>query len=478
VNVHLTIAHRGCHDGAPTVVGRPGRFEVTEAVPHGERYFQALLDAESRPVPVSLRATSTASIDDDIAIAPERYFAPEFHRLEVERVWRRVWQMACREEEIPDVGDSLVYDIVDTSLVIVRTAPDEIRAFHNSCLHRGTQLRSAAGRVAELRCPFHGFTWNLDGSFREMPCPWDFPHVDYAQLRLPEAQVGTWGGFVFVNLDPDAAPLADHLDDLPWHFAEWPLEERYIAAHGVRVMPCNWKVALEAFIEAYHTVAVHPQLLRTSGDSMTEYDVYGGNRHVSRMITPVGVASEHLGREIDEAEILEAMFITRGEGLTLEDGATARTVLADQMRAKLREQTGRDYAQITDAEALDGIEYFLFPNFMPWAGFLTPFVYRFRPNGNDPESSVMDVMLLEPLPADGSRPRPAPTRFVGEGETWADVKELGYLGRILNQDSATMGRVQRGLRASVRPAVLTARYHESRIRHFHATLDAYLHGTR
>ncbi|TMK63574.1 MAG: aromatic ring-hydroxylating dioxygenase subunit alpha [Actinobacteria bacterium] len=445
---------------------------MTRDVPPGELYFQSLLDAETRPVPESLRTTSTTAEEPVIEIARERYFDRDFHRLEVERVWRRVWQMACREEEITQVGDTLVYDIVDASLLIVRTAPVEIRAFHNSCLHRGTQLRAGPGHVAELRCPFHGFTWNLDGSFREMPCSWDFPHVDPACMHLPEAQVGTWGGFVFVNLDPDAAPLADYLEDLPWHFAAWPLEDRYKSAHGVKVMPCNWKVALEAFIEAYHTVAVHPQLLRTSGDTVTEYDVY--RRHVSRMITPVGVASEHLGREVDDAEMLKAMFLTRDDDLAVEEGSTARRVLADRVRTQLQERTGRDFSNITDAEALDGIEYFLFPNFMPWAGFTTPLVYRFRPNGDDPDSCVMEVMLLDPIPADGPRPPPVPTRYLGEDESWADVPELGYLGRILNQDSATFGRVQRGLHASVKPNITVGRYQESRIRHFHVTLDAYL----
>src|SRR5206468_4105093 len=99
-------------------------------------------------------------------IAPGRYFAPEFHRLEVERVWRRVWQMACREEQIADVGDSIVYEIAGASLIVMRTTPDQIRAFHNSCLHRGTQLRTKPGRVTALRCPFHGFTWNIDGTLR------------------------------------------------------------------------------------------------------------------------------------------------------------------------------------------------------------------------------------------------------------------------------------------------------------------------
>ena len=149
-------------------------------------------------------------------------------------------------------------------------------------------------------------------------------------------------------------------------------------------------------------------------------------------------------------------------------------MLADRVRTQLQERTGRDFSNITDAEALDGIEYFLFPNFMPWAGFTTPLVYRFRPNGDDPDSCVMEVMLLDPIPTDGPRPPPVPTRYLGEDESWADVPELGYLGRILNQDSATFGRVQRGLHASVKPNITVGRYQESRIRHFHVTLDAYL----
>jgi phenylpropionate dioxygenase-like ring-hydroxylating dioxygenase large terminal subunit len=439
----------------------------------GERYFQGLLDEESRRVPQSLRTTSTVAIDEiDIDVATERYFDPAFHQLEVEHMWRRTWQMACREEQIAEVGDSIVYEIGDASLIVVRTAPDEIRAFHNSCLHRGTQLRTGSGRLTALRCPFHGFTWNLDGTFREMPCAWDFPHVDPANFCLPQAQVGTWGGFVFVNLDPAAAPLEEYLEDLPWHFAEWPLEERYLSAHVVRIMPCNWKVALEAFIEAYHTVAVHPQLLRTTGDSLTEYDSYG--RHVSRMITPVGMKSEHVEREVTDEEIVQAMFLTNDADATVAAGSTARHVLADQMRASLTERTGSDYSLVSDAEVLDGIEYFLFPNFMPWAGYLTPLVYRFRPHGNDPDSCVIDIMLLEPVPEAAERPAPAPTRHLAHDEGFADAPELGYLGRILNQDGSTFGRIQRGLHASVRPTITLSHYQESRIRHFHATLDGYL----
>jgi phenylpropionate dioxygenase-like ring-hydroxylating dioxygenase large terminal subunit len=239
-------------------------------------------------------------------------------------------------------------------------------------------------------------------------------------------------------------------------------------------MPCNWKVALEAFIESYHTVAVHPQLLRTSGDTQTEYDVYPGVRHISRMITPVGIASEHVDHDVSEQEIVDAMFLTADDPDPVPGGTTARHVLAAKVRRQLADRTGRDYSALTDSEALDAIEYFVFPNFMPWAGYTTPFTYRFRPNGTDHHSSLMDVMFLEPVPEGAPRPAPSPTRVLNEGQSWADAPELGYFGRILNQDTATMARVQQGLQALSAPEVTLARYQENRIRHFHATLVAYL----
>jgi phenylpropionate dioxygenase-like ring-hydroxylating dioxygenase large terminal subunit len=445
----------------------------TDDVARGERFYQALLDDETRTVPVSLRATSAGYLEPS-GIAPARYFDRHFHEREVDHMWGHVWQMACREDQIAEVGDSVLYEIADWSLVVVRTAPDTISAFHNSCLHRGTQLRTRSGRIESFRCPYHGFSWNLDGSLREIPSAWDFPQVDEATFCLPEAQVGTWGGFVFVNLDPAAPPLQEYLEDLPTHFSQWPLEDRYLSAHVVRTMPCNWKVALEAFIEAYHTMAVHPQLLTTAADSLTEYDVYGP--HVSRMITAVGISSEHLERQLDDVEIVRAMLGSKDAEVVIEAGSSARQVLGERIRASLRKRTGRDYADVTDAELLDGIEYFLFPNFMPWAGFLTSFAYRFRPDGHDPDSCVIDIMVLEPIPEGADRPPAVATRVIGPDETWADVPELGVFGRVFNQDGSTFGRVQRGLRASVRPATTLASYQESRIRHFHATLDAYLGG--
>src|SRR5579862_953134 len=442
---------------------------MTDTRPPGEAYVQSLFDEDRGAVPAALRA---ASFDDpgDVVVPPERYFSRAYHDLEVERVWKRVWQMACREEDIPGVGDYVVYDIADASLIVVRSAPDRIRAFHNSCLHRGTQLRSGVGHSDELRCPFHGFTWRLDGSLSRIPCQWDFPQVDPATFCLPEARVGTWGGFVFVNVDPAAPSLEEYLEILPAHFREWPLEDRYKTAHVVRTVACNWKVAVEAFIEAYHTVAVHPQLLRTTGDSMTEYDVWADSAHISRMITPVGVPSEHMERAVSDEEIIGLMFST--QDAPPGPGASARQVIADSIRRTVSSEAGRDVA-MSDAEAVDAVEYFVFPNFMPWPSYTTPLVYRFRPNGNDPDSSIVDIMLLQPVPASG-RPPAAPMHVLGPGETYLDAPEMGYIGRILNQDFSTMPRVQRGLRASQQRELTLAHYQESRIRHFHATLASYV----
>ncbi len=392
-------------------------------------------------MPPSLRAASVDGALGDADIPRERYLSPAVHQKEVEKVWSRVWQVVCREEEIPETGDVWVHDVAGASLLVVRSAPGEVKAFHNACLHRGTRLATGPGRTQELRCPFHGFTWRLDGTFAGMPCQWDFPAVVPEEFSLPEVRTGSWGGFVFVTLDPDQGPLEDYLEILPDHFASWPLGERFTAAHVVRPLKCNWKVALEAFIESYHTVAVHPQLLKTSGDTQTEYDVYPGVRHVNRMITPVGIASGHR-HGVSEQQIVDAMFMTKDDPAALvPDGGTARELLADKKGRELSERTGRDFSDLTDCEALDAIEYFLFPNFVPWAGYTTPLAYLFRPVGDGTASALMDVWLLEPPPAGDSRPPAARVRFLGADEPWASAPELGYLGPILDQDTATLERV-------------------------------------
>ena len=115
--------------------------------------------------------------------------------------------------------------------------------------------------------------------------------------------------------------------------------------------------------------------------------------------------------------------------------------------------------------------YTLFPNFHPWGAF-NKIVYRFRPLGNDPNRSVMEVMYLSPFR--GKRPPAAPIHWLGEDEDWTKAPELGFLTKVFNQDTANLGRVQRGLQAAAHKEVTFGHYQETKLRHFHALLDRYV----
>jgi phenylpropionate dioxygenase-like ring-hydroxylating dioxygenase large terminal subunit len=432
----------------------------------GGMTYQQLLDTDTKPVPDVLRWESP--IEGGPVRAPiSRYTSMEFHELEVEKVWKKCWQMACREEELVEVGDHVVYDIADLSILVVRSAPGEIRAFHNVCLHRGRQLRECNGRANQFKCPFHGWAWNLDGSLKEIPARWDFPHVDRQSFELPEVKVGTWGGFVFINMDPNSGSLEDHLGELPQHFTRWPLENRYKAAHVARPIACNWKVAQEAFMEAYHVVATHPQLLAGIGDANSQYDVWG---NVSRAITANGTPSPHVDFEPTEQEMLDVLTnrsLDAPAMINLPEGMKARAMLGGMARMQMQATVGGVH-ELTDAELQDSIYYTLFPNFHPWGAY-NRITYRFRPWGDWPNECLMECMYLDPFR--GKRPPPCEMHMLGPNDSWTEASELGFLARVFDQDVFNLPKVQKGLRAAQHENVTFAGYQETKIRHFHGLLE-------
>ncbi len=440
--------------------------------PRGVSY-QELLDTDTRKVPAILREVTHSDLGTrDVPV--ERYTSRAFHDLEVEKLWKRVWQMACREEDVPDVGDHVVYEIASLSVLVIRSAPGVIRAFHNACLHRGRLLKDRDGSCTELRCPFHGFTWSISGELISTPSPWDFPHVSPDQWRLPELRVGTWGGFVFVNMDPDCEPLERFLGGLDRQFERWPLERRYKQAHVAKPIRANWKVAQEAFMEAFHVVATHPQLLPGIGDTNSQYDVY---ENFSRAITPNGTPSPELTKSPTEQEVLDGVIGRGADGkslVTLPPGTSPRAFLAAATRGSLVPILGSECAEsLCDAELADSFYYTVFPNFHPWGAF-NRIVYRFRPNGNDPDSSIMEVMFLAPY-REGEKPPPAKVHWLGVDEDWTEAAELGFLARIFNQDAGNLPKVQLGLHALQKPGVTLARYQETKLRHFHTLLEKWLY---
>ncbi|MBL4894889.1 MAG: aromatic ring-hydroxylating dioxygenase subunit alpha [Emcibacter sp.] len=425
-------------------------------------------------------------------VPASRYTDPDFFELEKKKMWPKIWQMAAREEELPEIGDFIIYENVGKSFLIIRQEDGSVRAFYNVCLHRGRKLKTEDGFASELHCPFHGFSWNTDGSLKNIPCRWDFDHIKDEDMQLPEAQLGQWGGYIFIRESKEGPSLEEYLAPMPEHFKRWKHEECVTAVWVAKVIPANWKVTMEAFMESWHTVVTHPQLLPFTGDCNSHYNTYGD--HVNLTITPFGTMSPHLdpkgkeqqwivdefvkynGRSTDNYDAEEGN-VSDGEGggynVKVPEGMTARAALGESLRKTTSEMFGHDVSFASDSEMMDAILYNVFPNFSPWAGFQPNIVYRWRP-WPDADHTLLVVRVLTRVPPGQKHPKSAPMKFLTEDQKWTEAPELGILGDVFEQDMDNLPYVQEGLKASANNKVHFANYQENQLRQFHNTLMKYI----
>ena len=442
---------------------------------------QDFLDGDTRPVPAALRDHSY-EFQGTADVPKSRYTDAEFAALEDAYLWTNTWQMACMEVDLQKPGAHVVDDVVAESLIVVRDADGQIRAYHNACLHRGTKLRVDGGRVASFRCPFHGWRWSLDGDLVELPAEWDFPQIkDHPDSKLPEAAVATWQGFVFVNLAVDPVPFGTYADKLIEHFDhDFAMADRYRAFWATKEVPANWKVVMEAFAEGYHVIATHPQILEFTADENSEYSIWPDSPNTTRFVNGFGAQSPHLDELTDQQVVDAYMQFASGSprGATAgqvpgPDEATSRQVVAEVFRAGMKQSYGADLTDKSDRELLDAILYHLFPAFAPWAGIGQSLVYRWRP-GPTPATSYMDVIRLAPLPDDGSIPEPAPQQVLQLAQSWHEAEGMGGLAAVFEQDMANLPRVQAGLGSSGKRGVSFSAYQEGRLRMHHRMIDGYI----
>jgi len=493
--------------------------------------YNEVLDADSHPVRDIMRVDNPMPPGPTI-VDPRVYYSREYFELEKEKLWKRVWQMACHEDDIPNVGDAIVYDIADHSYIIVRSGEEEFHAFPNACLHRGRQiLHQNEKGLYNLRCAFHGWAWGLDGELQEVPCHWDFPTVSKETHSLKQINVGRWGGFVFINPDPNCEPLADYIGDLDDHFTHVPMERRYKAAHVAKRLPCNWKVAHEAFAEAYHSVATHPTLLDSLGCANSKYDIFG---NYSRALSANFIGSPHVPEHLAKDPFTEATPFTKQRheltgniyerveegrvkvtttdnrvgyfddcgnfldgdkfhadihlcnwvGGRLVDGmdempagiptgtfAEKRASQAAIRREEMRKILGDKMDEVSDAELLDPIYFSLFPNVSPWGSF-NPIFYRFRPYGDNPEECIHECLFMMPAPEGEPRPPAAPMHWLDLDDDYVEAPELGALAKVFNQDTLNLPFVQKGLHNL--DEVIFANYGETKPRHFHKLYNEWL----
>ncbi len=220
-------------------------------------------------------------------ISTERHTSAEFHDLEQEHLWPRTWVIAGRVEDIPNPGDYFTFHDLGVPLLIVRGTDGEINCYYNTCQHRGAPVvRDERGSARRLRCQYHSWTYEVDeGTLVSVPDERDFVDLKWEERCLPRARCDSYAGFIFVNRDLDAAPLADFIGPLAEMIDPFEAGQMREVYRESRIIPCNWKVTAEAFLEVYHFRHIHSHdgvsVLDNRGAAMGLYP----NGH-SRMITP------------------------------------------------------------------------------------------------------------------------------------------------------------------------------------------------
>jgi nitrite reductase/ring-hydroxylating ferredoxin subunit len=429
---------------------------------------------EPAPAAVSAQPSALRPPAPPQLIPKERYTSQEFLDLELSKMWSMVWQIACMDSDIPNVGDFYTYDIGKESILVVRESADVVRAFHNVCQHRGRPLKQGCGTTRELRCGYHGWTWNLDGTLAHVPERQEFCPFADDEAGLVPVQVDQWERFIFINLDPTAGPLSDFLGDIPARLAPYRLSRNYKWWSRSTIVPVNWKIALDAFQEDYHARYIHPETNSFADYVDNPIELIGDH---SVLAAYFGVPDKLTEQDPDTTATLDAMewtFNAFGEDtaligalrtMELPDGQPLRDVLGPLVSGGMA-QAGIDISGLDSAQLVDDWEYFIFPNIEIHVLSFGGWMFRMRPNGTDPESMIFDMWYLHRVPDGVELPPPDPNVHVPTGES---------CGAVMDQDFRNIVVQQKGLHSSGLKGLRLSTM-ETRISHMNAVLDRYLAG--
>lgn len=429
-----------------------------------------ILTAESAPYhanvekfglrfPVGTRFVEDLTVDPAVQrIDKSQYLDPAVLSAELQRVWKKTWQFACTVQEVAKPGDYVTYDIGDQGYVVVRQADGSLSAFHNACQHRGNRLVNGNGNIKDIRCPFHGWAWRLDGSLRAIPDRHTFDCLD-GDLSLQKVHVDHWAGLVFINPDPACSvSLSEFLGPIVGQLAPYKLEDMSLVGNSVMPLSANWKTCVEAFVEVYHVNGVHPQFLPAHDDMTVAFEVLSKEFGHSRVIIPFGIPSPRLSsyRESDvvgayvhtggiargtEIDLSDVAFAWDGEDSPADAGKSrkfdnARDYLIDHL-AQACATRDVDVSGLTPDQYIDDWHYFIFPGLVfniSAGGYL---LLSMRPHATDPDQCIIHTMLFQKL--DPATAAQVPVKH-------QELREEGHdYGQILNQDYTNVVLTQRGM---------------------------------
>lgn len=423
-----------------------------------------------------------------VLLGVEAYTSPDYARTEAGALWNRIWQIACREEEIPNIGDYVVYAIHDESIIVARAAEDQILAYHNVCQHRGRRLvDEGCGHAARLVCRFHGWSWNLEGEIVQAFCEdeWEGT-LNKDNLRLPPVSVRRWGGWVFINLDPNPEPFEHFLGVLPDMLDPYELGEMRYRWRQWLYFDCNWKVAIEAFVEGFHVKGTHPQLTKYN-QKLTWSAVHGKHSHFGPRIDSksFGGSTASAGGAEDMryalADVLEQLWeevnATTTETIVnaarrlheeLPESTPPAQVQAHLMMRAMQDDAARGviWPKIPPEHfAKAGTVWHFFPNTVVIPGPTFALCYRARPHGYDPDRCIFEVYVIERFPP-GEEPKPDNVHVPLENEAaWR---------KVLCQDFSNMSAVQRGMKSSGFRGPRPNPVQERGVTNFHRVLADYM----
>jgi phenylpropionate dioxygenase-like ring-hydroxylating dioxygenase large terminal subunit len=399
----------------------------------------------------------------------ERYFDRAFYDLEVEQLWPRTWQMACRLEEIPQPRDFVEYEILDQSVVVVRGDDTEVRAFHNACRHRGVRFAAGQGSCANgFTCPFHGWCYSVEGANTSVPRAKTFAEHNRqaGDLDLLPVRCEVWGGCAWINLDKDAPPLRECIEPFATIMDAWRVESLRTEWWYACRLPVNWKLAEAAFMEQYHVVETHPQLV-IPGRYAPRNAQTDPRAYIDADLDYLRTMSDGMAGMVHATDVRVAEGL-RGLDLPDDPEAAITTWHRSLNDAVVREHrdAGSDIPDLNELEDRGIAEPmgYCFPHYFVLPMYSSASSYRFRPLG--PEETLMEIWSLTRFPEGSARPKPTPPEvWECDDPRWPPIP---------TQDFSNLPRQQKGLHSKSFDYMRFSERVEGGVANFERLVDGFL----
>ena len=433
----------------------------------------------------SARAGAPAVLDTD------RYTSPDYMAREWDRVWTKSWLFAGLETDLEEPGDFFLFEIGREAIILSRTEDGQVAAFYDACQHRGNKLIvSRTGSVEKFVCPYHGWTYQLDGTLEHVPDAERFTQgLPCDELSLTPVKVETWAGLVWINMDPDAPPLRSFLGPVmdtlePYHF-----ENMVLALDQTVSLDANWKTVVDNFNEQYHVDFIHPQHASfvdcCNGDN--ELWPYGHRR----VMVEGYVTNPRYGVPDEVPPILAAAIEPLGMDPADFRGRVPELREAVQkQKRKVGEELGFSYAHFTDEQVSDIWQYDLFPNIVMTIKPEELWIMRPRPHPTDPNKCFFDKITLQ-IPAGEGADTSKGLMLVGDEQAKVTAPGGRPEYQSFDQEDVIAGRhtmtptidqdihYLRDMQAGMHSAGFSRAWmneDESRVQHFHDWLDVWMEG--